>query len=78
MSLLYKSFYFMKSKIKEVGKVQELIQTSTTPDSGHHMRKVEKKTRIHHTQEGEEASPFPTCNNKAAGNRRNEDNHETQ
>ena len=33
------------SKSKEEGKDQELIQLSTTPDPGHHMRKLVTKTQ---------------------------------
>ena len=53
---------------KEEGKDQELIQSSSTPDPGHHTRESDKDTRIHHTQESQKVSPFPAGDQKAARN----------
>ena len=57
---------------KEEGKDQEPIQSSTTPDRGHHMtktkniRKKRQNIRKHHTQESQEANPFQAGDHKAA------------
>ena len=48
-------------KSKEEGKDQDLIQSSTTPDTGTTWES-EKNTRKHHIQESQEASPFPAGN----------------
>ena len=57
---------------KEVGKDQESILLSTTPDTVHHMES-DKNTRNYHTQESqkEEVSLFffPAGDHKAARNR---------
>ena len=45
-------------KSKEEGKDQESIQSSTTPDPGHHMGKK------HHTQESPEVNLFPARDHK--------------
>ena len=45
-------------KSKKEDKDQNSIQSSTTPDPGHHMRKLQN-TRKHLTQNNQEASPFP-------------------
>ena len=51
---------------KKADKDQESIQSSTTPDPGHHMG----KRRKHHKQESpHEVSPFPADDHKAARNR---------
>ena len=44
------------------------MQSSTTPDPGHHMGKLQKY-RKHHIQESQEVSPFPEGDHKAATNR---------
>ena len=53
---------------KEEGKVQELIQSSTTPDLDT-VWESDKNTREHNTQESQEDSPFPAGDHKAARNR---------
>ena len=53
---------------KGAGKDQETIQSSITPDPGHHMGK-RQNTRKRQTQESQEVSPFPAGDNKAAMNR---------
>ena len=57
-------------KSKKEGKDQKLIQSSTTPDQGHHMKSNKITIHVkHHTQESQEVSPFPAGNNKATANR---------
>ena len=63
----FESFVLIESK--EVGKYQELIQSSTTPDLGHHMVKWQN-IRKHHIQESQEVNPFTAGDHKAATNRR--------
>ena len=53
---------------KKDGKDQEMIQSSTTPDPGYHMGK--KQNTINITNKGQEVSPFPAGDHKAAMNRR--------
>ena len=53
---------------KYEGKYQESIQSGTTLNLGHHMRKSQN-TRKHHIQESPVISPFPTSDHKAAINR---------
>ena len=62
-------------KSKEEGKDHESIQSSTTPDPGHHMGNG-KSTRKYHTQESQEVSPFTAGDHKAA--RLFEDNLRTE
>ena len=57
------------SQSKEEGKNQELMQSRTTPDPGHHMGKVPKTQRKHHRQESQEVNPFLAGDPKAAMNR---------
>ena len=56
-----------------------MIQSSTTPDAGHHMRKWQN-SRIRHIQESQEASPLPAGDQKAAWKRHDSmtDKDETQ
>ena len=51
---------------KKGAKDQESIQSSTTPDTGYHMR----KTQLNITNKSQEVSPFPAGDHKAAINRR--------
>ena len=52
-------------KSKEEGKDQESIQSSTTPDTEHHMGKRQLKNTIkHQIQERQEVSPFPAGDQK--------------
>ena len=44
---------------KEVGKNQELIQSSTTHDLGHGMGRLQKHKKTSHTREPRD-QPFPT------------------
>ena len=48
---------------KNEGKDQELIQSSTTPDPGHHIGKLQKPKKTSHT-----ISPFPAGDHKAVRN----------
>ena len=58
-------------KSKNDGEDQEMIQSSTTPDPGYHMRKYQKynKHPINITYKSQEVSPFPAGDHKAAMNR---------
>ena len=49
---------FSQYKSKAEGKIQKSIQSSTSTDPRHHIRK-RQNTRKHHTQESQEISPFP-------------------
>ena len=51
-----------------VQKDQELIQSSTTPDTGHHIGKWQKHKK-HHKEESQEVSPFLVGDQKATTNR---------
>ena len=53
------------NKSKKGDKDQELIQSSTTPDSG-----KMTKTQLNITNESQEVSSFPAGDHKAATNRR--------
>ena len=66
--LTYPMTSFRGYKIKQEGKDQESIQSSTTPDPGHHIGKGQN-TRKYHIQESQEVSPFPAGDHKAAMNR---------
>ena len=65
---IMKLWIFANIQRKEEGKDQESIQSSTTPDPGHHMGK-RKNAGKHHIQESQEVSPFPTGDHNVAGNR---------
>ena len=54
-------------KNKKGGKVQESIQSSTTPDPGYHIGKWQKQLDI--TNKSQEVSPFRAGDHKAAMNR---------
>ena len=56
------------AKKSKEGKDQESIQSSTTPDPGHHMGKWQKHN---HTQESQEVHPFPASDHKDVRNRQN-------
>ena len=45
-----------------------MIQSSTTPDSGYHMGKLQKHNKHH--DKNQEVSPFPAGDNTVAMNRR--------
>ena len=49
-------------------KNQESLQSTTTPDPGHHMGKSQN-TKKHHIQDSQEVSPFLAGDHKAAMNR---------
>ena len=53
---------------KEVSKDQESIQSSNTPDPGHHMGKSQKHKKTSHTREPID-SPFQSGGHKATWNR---------
>ena len=53
---------------KEEGKCQKSIQSSTTPDPGHHTGKWQN-TRKHHIQESQGIRHFPDGDHKATMNR---------
>ena len=50
------------------GKTQESIQSSFTPDPGHHMGKWQKHKK-HPVQESQEVSPFLADDHRATMNR---------
>ena len=58
---------------KKEGKYQESIQSSTTPDQGHHMGKWQKRN----TQESQGVIPFSAGDHKAARNRQDQYNKTT-
>ena len=64
-----------QSQSIEEGKYLESIQSSTTPDPGHHMGKWQKHKK-NYIQENQEVSPFPSGDHKATMNRQHE-RHET-
>ena len=55
------------SKSKEESKDQKLVQSSTTPNSGHQIGKVTKHKK-HHIHENQEVSHSPAGEHKAASN----------
>ena len=69
-SFVSTSFLNLQTKSKKGGKDQKSIQSSTTPDQGHHMGKV-TKTQLNLTNESKDASSPPSAGDyKAATNRR--------
>ena len=57
----------MECLSKEKGKDKESIQSSATPESGHHMRRWQN-TRKHNTPESQEVIPFPEGDYKVSRN----------
>ena len=66
-------------KINKKAKIRNQHHQIPTPDSGHHMGKLQN-TRKRHKQESQEVSPFPAGDHKVTRNRQDSmtDKHETQ
>ena len=66
-------------KIRKTAKVQETIQSSTTPDPGYHMRKKQKYNKHHINNKSQEVSPFPAGDRPQGSNKqtRKHEKHKT-